>query len=236
MAKLHYVEAFDDEFALFLRERRSQTLAQMRSDVVEVEINMMSSKRGRYRVDPREQKKPKEESRASTSSDPKFDSLVKVMERLVDKLSIRDKPPAKDNVPQIRNPNYRGPRQQDPNPPRIVQRGERIPNDPNNGNNDQVRPPFQQNLVDEEFLHEEHEEKNSVGGEEGRYFLTKRQHDDHLRGLNVSTDDYQLGYQSGMVALQRELSLRNRDIIISKPQEKEDKAKASTSTPERNQE
>ena len=61
----------------------------MMSDDVEVEINMMSSKRGRYRVDPREQKKPKEESRASTSSDPKFDSLVKVMERLVDKLSIR---------------------------------------------------------------------------------------------------------------------------------------------------
>ena len=27
MAKLHFVEAFDDVFALFLRERRSQTLA-----------------------------------------------------------------------------------------------------------------------------------------------------------------------------------------------------------------
>ena len=52
MAKLHYAEAFDDEFALFLRERRSQTLAQMMFDAVEVEINMMSSKRGRYRVDP----------------------------------------------------------------------------------------------------------------------------------------------------------------------------------------
>lgn len=85
-------------------------------------------------------------------------------------------------------------------------------------------------------MHEEHEKINSVGGEEQRYFLTKKQHDDHLRGLNVSTDDYQLGYQSGMVALQRELSLRNRDIIISKPQEKGDKAEASTSTPERNQE
>jgi len=157
MAKLHYAEAFDDEFALFLRERRSQTLAQMMSDAVEVEINMMSSKRGRYRVDPREQKKPKEESQASTSSDPKFDSLVKAMERLVDKLSIRDKPPSRDNVPQIRNPNYRAPRQQDPLPPRIVQRGEKLPNDPNNPNNDQVRPPFQQNLVDEGFFQTEEE-------------------------------------------------------------------------------
>ena len=67
MAKLHFAEAFDDEFAIFLRERRSPTLAQMMSDAVEVEINMMSSKRGRYTVDPREQKNPKEEPQASTS-------------------------------------------------------------------------------------------------------------------------------------------------------------------------
>ena len=181
MTKLHFAEAFNDEFSLFLRERRSPTLAQMMSDVVEVEINIMSSKRGRYRVDPREQKKPKEEPQASTSSDPKFDTLVKVMERLVDKLSIREKPPARDNVPQIRNPNYRSPRQQDPLPPRIVQRGEKLPNNPNNGNTDQVRPPFQQNLVDEEFLKIEEEDINSVGGEEEKCFLTKRQHDDHLK-------------------------------------------------------
>ena len=109
MAKLHFAEAFDDEFALFLRERRSPTLAQMMSDAVEVEINMISSKRGRYKVDPREQRKPKEEPQASTSADPKFDSLMKVMEKLVDKLSIREKPHARDNVPQIRNPNYRLP-------------------------------------------------------------------------------------------------------------------------------
>ena len=82
----------------------------MMFDVVEVEINMMSSKRGRYKVDQRWQRKPKEETQASTSSDPKFDSLMKVMEKLVDKLSIREKTPTRDNVPQIRNPNYRTPR------------------------------------------------------------------------------------------------------------------------------
>ena len=192
MAKLHFVEAFDNEFFLFLRERRSPTLAQMMFDAIEVKINMMSSKRGRYKVDPREQKKPKEEPQASTSSDPKFDSLMKVMEMLVDKLSIREKPFARDNVPQIRNPNYRAPRQQDPPPPRIVQRGEKLPNNPNNGNTDQVRPPFQQNLVDEEFLKIEEEEINPVGGEEEKCFLTKRQHDDHVEGLNIQTYDYQL--------------------------------------------
>ena len=99
---------------------------------------------------------------------------MKVMERLVDKLSIREKPPARDNVPQIRNPNYRVPRQQDPPPPRIAQRGEKLPNNPNNNNTDQVRPHFQQNLVDDEFLQIEEEEINSVGGEEEKCFLTKQ--------------------------------------------------------------
>lgn len=71
------------------------------------------------------------------------------MEKLVDKLSIREKPPSRDNAPQTINPNYRAPRQQDHPLPRIVQRGEKLPNNPNNGNTYQVRPPFQQNLIHE---------------------------------------------------------------------------------------
>ena len=81
------------------------------SDAIEIEINMMSSKRGRYKVDTREQRKPKEEPQASTFADPKFDSLIKLMEKLVDRLSIDGKPTTRENVPQIRNPNYRQPRQ-----------------------------------------------------------------------------------------------------------------------------
>ena len=99
MAKLHFAEAFVDEFAMFLRERRSPTLAQMMPNVVEIEINMMSSKRGRYKVDTREQRKPKEEPQASTSANPKFDSLMKVMEKLVDMLSISENKPSRDNLP-----------------------------------------------------------------------------------------------------------------------------------------
>ena len=47
MEKLHYAESFDDEFALFLRERRYATSIDMMSYEIEVEINMMSSKRGK---------------------------------------------------------------------------------------------------------------------------------------------------------------------------------------------
>ena len=77
MAKLHYAEAFDDEFALFLRERRYATLADMISDAIEVEINMMSSKRGKYKYETRKFK-----DEPQSSSDLKFDSIMKVMENL----------------------------------------------------------------------------------------------------------------------------------------------------------
>ena len=145
-----------------------------------------------YKVETREPRKMKEDSQAFISTDPKFDSLMKVMEKLVDKLSIDGKPPARD-VPQIRNPNYRIPRQQEaPRPPQIIQRGQNLPNNTGNNNNnssgnaDQVRPPFQQNLVDEEeFLLEESEEINSFGDEEEKCFLTKKQHDEQLQGAEV---------------------------------------------------
>ena len=47
MAKLHYVEGFDDDFSLLLRERRSANLANMMNDVIEVEVNLMASKKGK---------------------------------------------------------------------------------------------------------------------------------------------------------------------------------------------
>ena len=80
------------------------------SDAIEVEINMIYSKGRRYKVEAKETRKSKEEPQVSTSTDPKFDYLMKVMEKLADKLSINNKLAARDNEPQIRNPNYRLPR------------------------------------------------------------------------------------------------------------------------------
>jgi hypothetical protein len=105
-----------------------------------------------------------------------------------------------------------------------------LPNNTTNNTN-QVRPPFQQNLVDDEFLHVEEEEINSVGGEEEKCFFTKQQHDDHLQGINIQIDDYQQGFQNAMIDFQRKLNLRNRDVIISKPIKKDNEDKASTSNP-----
>ena len=82
MVKLHYAEGFDDDFALLLRERRSTTLADIMNDAIEVEVNLIASKKGKYRF---ETKKVKEEVQPSTSqstADSKIDSMLKVMERL----------------------------------------------------------------------------------------------------------------------------------------------------------
>ena len=70
--------------------------------------------------------------------------------------------------------------------------------------------------------------------EEEKCFLTKKHHDDHLQGFDIQIDDYQEGYQNAMIAFQRQLNLRNRDVIISKPQKKADENKASTSGVDKN--
>ena len=41
-AKIHYTDAFDNDFALLLRERKSNTLPAMFNDAPEVEANMMA--------------------------------------------------------------------------------------------------------------------------------------------------------------------------------------------------
>lgn len=87
-------------------------------------------------------------------------------------------------------------------------------------------------MVDEEeFLLEESEEINSFGDEEEKCFLTKKQHDEQLQGAEVQKDDYQLGYHNAMIAFQRQLNLRNKDVIISDPQKKVNQEKASTNVP-----
>ena len=112
MEKLHYAEGFDDDFALLLRERRLNSLAEMMDDAIEVEVNLMASKKGKYRFD---NKKMKDEAQPSTSqatSDVKLESVLKMMERMMHRLSKNDIQATRDrHEPIIRNPNFRQQRQ-----------------------------------------------------------------------------------------------------------------------------
>ena len=50
-AKLHYVDAFDGDFELLLRERKSTSLPAMFQDSLEVEANMMASGKIKQKVE-----------------------------------------------------------------------------------------------------------------------------------------------------------------------------------------
>ena len=52
-SKLHYADAFDHEFALLMRERRSTSLENMMQDGIEVEVNLSTSNKTKQRRDNR---------------------------------------------------------------------------------------------------------------------------------------------------------------------------------------
>ena len=94
--------------------------------------------------------------------------MMKTMEKLMDELFANDKNQTKNqNEPQVRNPNFR--RQQGPLVPQVMPRGPRNPNE------QQIRPPFQVNLIDQEFIEEPQEHIHQFGDdpEELDTFVTK---------------------------------------------------------------
>ena len=101
--------------------------------------------------------------------------------------------------PIIRNPNFRHPRQPTlPPPPQILPRGQinQIQNQ-----TDQVRPPFQENLLDDEYAPQLDDHINQFGENESKFFLTKEEHDRCTQDSEEakSEDEYCRGYQNAMV-------------------------------------
>ena len=66
-AKLQYAEAFDNDFALLLREIKSSILPIMFIDALKVEANMMACGKIKKRLDV-DRRKGREETMPSTSS------------------------------------------------------------------------------------------------------------------------------------------------------------------------
>ena len=84
LAQLRYVESFDSDFSLLLRERESATLADMQNDAIKVEVNMLAAKKSKMA-----KTKIKEEEKPSTSAqEDKFETMMKTMEKLMDRLAL----------------------------------------------------------------------------------------------------------------------------------------------------
>jgi hypothetical protein len=142
-SQLQYVDAFDSDFALLLRKRRSTTLTDMMNDETKVEVNLMAFGKMKQRMETYK-KKIKEEYQLSTSqsSNVKLYMMLKTMEKLVEKLYFDNKPKNREQQErQIKNPNFTRPQV-----PQIRQREHR------NHGDQQIRPPFQDNFVNEYYV------------------------------------------------------------------------------------
>ena len=137
----------------------------------------------------------------------------------MDKLSVDNKNQMKDqNEPQVRNPSFRW--QQGPLVPQVMPMGQRKPN------KQQIRPPFQENMVDEEFIEKPQDHIHHFGKnvpKESKTFLTKGEHDSFVsqeddEGLvEEECKDYQKSYLNSMMYLQKQYNLRRINIVVDPP-------------------
>jgi hypothetical protein len=112
--KVTFVGPFDPDFSLLLRERRSVYLTKMQDDIVEIESNMMASRKLKYKFEIgnketrrfREQEGP---SGIGRSSEDKINDMAKIIKELSNKISRMELDQSKnDQFPRKdfrRNPN-----------------------------------------------------------------------------------------------------------------------------------
>jgi hypothetical protein len=89
VAQLRYVDSFESDFALLLRERRSTTLDDMMIDVIEVEVNLMAS--GKMKANAgKDTKRAQDKAQPSTSqtSEERFEAMMRNMERMMERMAL----------------------------------------------------------------------------------------------------------------------------------------------------
>jgi hypothetical protein len=93
VAQLQYADSFDSDFTLLLRERISTNLDAMMSDAIEVEVNMMVLGNIKQRFN-KGGKKPQGDTQPSNSRplEDKFDLMMKTMEKMMERMSMGNKP------------------------------------------------------------------------------------------------------------------------------------------------
>jgi hypothetical protein len=183
-AKITFSAAFDSEFCLILRERRSATLALMQDAALEVESNITASQKLKGRA---ERKKSVVES--SSSSNSKMEKMAKMLDSLtseMSKLKVQNQQPARAKEPNAfapRNPNAFPYRRNNPQV-QILQR------DRNAADDQRIRPPLQNAILDEEqpSSHDEVEdadEINCFGDENDSSFLTQVDYEEALMDQQI---------------------------------------------------
>jgi hypothetical protein len=95
LALIKFPDGFDVDMSYQLRERNSTTLEDMQKSAISVEANLLA-KRARQRSERRVTIK---EEPSTSTSDSKLDSLAKAMERIMERLTVSETNPPRDNPP-----------------------------------------------------------------------------------------------------------------------------------------
>jgi hypothetical protein len=207
LALIKFPDGFDADMSYQLRERNPATLEEMQKCVVSVEANLLA-KRARQRTERRVTIK---EEPSTSTVDAKIDSLVRTMERMMEILEITDRNPPRENQPgpQIRNPNFRR------NPPQIRQREPREQRE-QRGPDQQIRPPFQENYVDEgeetiEGLDDVHINLMGINDNDS-IFLTQEEHDLFLLSQTEVDEEEseQQAFENAIMEVHRKYNLRSK--------------------------
>ena len=130
--------------------------------------------------------------------------MMKTMEKLMEKLSTDDKNKMKDqNEPLVRNPNFR--RQQGTHVRQVMPKGKGSPNEK------QIKPPFQENMVDEDFIEKVEDHIHHFDNEhiESNTFVTKNEHESFLSQeeeddqeiIEEEFEDYHKAYLNAIMEL-----------------------------------
>ena len=90
-----FPEGFDPDITYQLRERDPATLEEMQKVAISAEANLAEKRarmRSKKKVTYRDETMP-----SNSSSDSRIDNLVRTMERMLERINLNEKTPARDN-------------------------------------------------------------------------------------------------------------------------------------------
>jgi ribonuclease HI len=216
LALIKFPDGFDADMSYQLRERNSTTLADMQKSAISVEANLLA-KRARQRSERRVTIK---EEPSTSNTDSKLDSLTRAVEIMMERLTVSDRNPPRENppAPQVRNPNFRR------NPPQIRQRDPRDQRE-QRGPDQQIRPPLQENYADEggeviEELEDTHINLMGIHDNEAIFLTQEEQELFLLNQTKVSEeaeDAEQQAFENAILEVHRQYNLRSKKTEGNSP-------------------
>ena len=102
-----------------------------------------------------------------------------------------------------------------------------MPRGPRNPNEQQIRPPFQENLIDEEFTKKPQDHIHHFRNEltESDTFVTKSEHENFVsqedegdqEPLGDESEDSHIAYLNALSEFNRQYELRNKSVVVAPP-------------------